>query len=116
MGDEGAAAQHLDQLGGDVGEARLAGEHLGGQAVHVGGPGIDTGVQQSGDAVLDVAVVADRECRDADDAGLPWSEPGRLDVDDRPARAGFGSRPAPGVAHKVRMARQSDISLRLLAR
>ena len=110
MGDEGAAAQHLEQLGGDVGEARLVGEHLGGQAVHVGWPRIDTGVEQSGDAVFDVAVVADREDRDADDAGLPWAEPGRLDVDDRPARAGFGSRPAPGVAHKVRMARQSDIS------
>ena len=62
----------------------------------MGGPGIDAGVQQAGDAVLDVAVVADRQRGDADDAGLPWSESGRLDVDDRPARAGFGSRPAPG--------------------
>ena len=75
-------------------------KHLGGQAVHVGGAGIDAGVEQGGDAVFDVAVVADRQGRDADDAGLPWPEAGRLDVDDRPARAGFGSRPAPGVAHK----------------
>ena len=96
VGDQGAAAQHLDQIGGDVGEGRLAGEHLGGQAVHVGGPGVDTGIQQAGDAALDVAVVADRQCGDADDAGLPWPEAGRLDVDDRPARAGLGCRPAPG--------------------
>ena len=105
VGDQGAPAQHLDQLLGDVGETGLAGQHLGGQAVHVGGPGIDTGVEQAVDTALDVAVVAERQRRDADDAGLAWSEAGRLDIDDRPARAGFGSRPAPGLAHTVRMAR-----------
>ena len=57
------------------------------------------------DAALDVAVVAERQRREADDAGLAWSEAGRLDIDDRPARAGFGSRP-PQVAHSVRMARR----------
>ena len=91
--------QHLDQVADDVAEAGLALQHFGGQAVHVGGSGVDTGVEQRGEALLDVAVVAEGQCGDADDAGLPWAEAGGLDVDDRPARAGLVCRPAPGLAH-----------------
>ena len=108
VGDQGASTQHVDQLTDDVAETRLIGQHLGGQAVHVGGTGIDAGVEQGGDAAFDVAVVAERQGREADDARLAWSEAGRLDIDDDPARAWFGSRPAPGLAHTVRMARRPD--------
>ena len=47
VGDERAAAQNLGHLGGDIGECRLSREHLGGQAVHMSGSGIDTGIQQA---------------------------------------------------------------------
>ena len=100
VGDERAVLQHVDQVADDVAEARLALEHFGGQAVHMGGPGVDAGVEQRVEAALDVAVVAERQGGDADDAGLPGAEAGGLDVDDGPARAGvrlpagprFGSR------------------------
>ena len=108
VSDQRAATQHVDQVGDNVTETRLIGQHLGGQAVHVGGTGIDAGIEQGGDAAFDVAVVAERQGREADDARLAWSETGRLDIDDDPARAGFGSRPTPGLAHRVRMARRSD--------
>ena len=74
------------------------------------GPGSTPGLSRRGEAVLDVAVVAEGQGGDADDAGLPGAEAGRLDVDDGPARAGFGCRPAPGLAHVSRMARCGDKS------
>ena len=57
-----------------------------------------------------VATNAEGERGDADDAGLPGAEAGRLDVDDRPARAGVVCRTAPGLAHVSRMARGPDIA------
>ena len=109
VGHQGASAQHVDQVGSDVGEARLARRASRRSGRAHGWARVDTGIQQGGDAALDVAVVTEGQCGDADDAGLPRPEAGRLDVDDSPARAGFGCRPAPGVAHIVRMARRSDI-------
>ena len=87
-------AARLDELADDVAEARLARQHLGGQPVYVGGPGIDAGVQQAVEAPLDVAVVAEGQCRDADDPSLPGAEAGGLHVDDGPACAGL--RPPAG--------------------
>ena len=94
-----AAPQHPVQFADDLAERGLPLEHLRGQAVHVRGPGIDAGVEQGGEAALDVAVVAERQRRDADDACLPRVETRRLDVDDRPARAGLGGRSAERLAH-----------------
>ena len=90
----------LDEIADDVAEARLAFQHLGGQAVDVGRPGVDARVEQRVEALFDVAVVAEGQRRDADDAGMSGAEAGGLDVDDGPARAGlrlpagprFGSR------------------------
>ena len=100
VGDEGAAAQQIPEVADDVAETRLPFEHVGSQTVHMGGPGIDAGVEQAVEAALDVAVVAEGQCCDADDPSLPGAESGRLHVDDGPACAGFGCRPAPGLAHK----------------
>ncbi len=47
VGDECAAAQQLSEFADDVTEARLALEHLGGQAVHMGGSGVDARVEQA---------------------------------------------------------------------
>ena len=110
VGDECATAQKFPEGADDVAEARLALEHLGGQAVHMGGPGVDARVEQAVQRLFDVAVVTERQRRDADDAGLPGAEAGCLDVDDDPARPGFGCRPAPGLAHVLRMACRSDIT------
>ena len=68
----------------------------------MGGTGVDARVEQRVEALLDVAVVAEGQRRDADDAGLPGAEARRLDVDDGPARAGFGCRPAPGFGSQFR--------------
>ena len=74
----------------------------------MGGTGVDPGVEQRVEALLDVAVVAEGQGGDAHDAGLPGAEAGGLDVDDGPARAGLVCRPAPGLAHVLRMARCPD--------
>src|SRR5690606_30412151 len=92
---QGAPAQDVDQVVDDVGELRLTGQHVGGEAVDVGGARVDTGVEQGGDTAFDVAVVADRERGDADDPGLPGPEPRRLHVDDGPSGARLRSRAAP---------------------
>ena len=62
------------------------------------GPGSTPGIEQAGEAALDVAVVAERQRRDADDARLPGMEARRLDVDDGPAGAGLVGRPAPAAS------------------
>ncbi len=108
VGDERATLQELDQIADDVAKGGLALQHLGGQAVHMGGTRVDAGVEQRVEALLDVAVVAKSKGGDADDAGLPGAEARGLDVDDGPARAGFGCRPAPVLAHVSRMARSPD--------
>jgi hypothetical protein len=95
-----ATAQHTGQIVGHVGERRRPGQHLRGQPVHVGGAGVDARIEQAREAALDVAVVTDRERGDADDASLPRAEPGRLDVDDRPAGSRLGGRSAPTRAHE----------------
>ena len=114
VGHQRAAPQQLDQVADDVGEPRLALQHLGGQPVHMGGPRVDAGIEQAVDAALDVAVVAEGQRGDADDAGLPGPEAGRLDVDDGPACAGFGCRPAPECGSQFEdrtAARQSLVAL-----
>jgi len=58
VGDESAALQQVDEVADDVAEARLAVKHFGGQAVHMGGAGVDAGVEQRVQALLDVTVVA----------------------------------------------------------
>ncbi len=74
---------------------RLAFQHLGGQPVHVGGPGVDAGIEQCVEAALDVSVVAERQGGDADDPRMSGAEARRLHIDDGPARADFGCRPGP---------------------
>ena len=95
---QGAAPEQVDQIADDVGEAGLALQHLGGQPVDMGRSGIDTGVEQCVEAPFDVAVVAKRQRRDADDPGMSWVETRGLHVDDSPACAVFGRRAAPGAA------------------
>ena len=98
----------------DVAERRLTRQHLGRQPVHVRRPRIDTGIEQGGEAALDVAVVAHRQRRDADDACLPRTETRRLDVDDRPSphrrrwrSAGGDPRRLAHVSRMTRCARQA---------
>ena len=95
VGDQRAPPQHLDEVGRHVTEGRLTGQHLGGQAVHMGGTGVDAGVQQAVQALLDVAVVAESQRRDTDDARLTGPETRRLDVHHSPAGSGLvgGSSP-----------------------
>ena len=89
VGDQRAPAQQVDQVADDVAEGRLALQHLGGEAVHVRRTGVDAGVEQAGEALLDVAVVTEGQRRDADDARLPRLKTRGLDVDDRPAGTGL---------------------------
>jgi hypothetical protein len=68
--------------------------------------------------LLDVAVVAEGQGRDAHDAGLSGAEAGGLDVDDGPACASLVCRPAPARfaeaaltgwrCHILRIPRHSD--------
>ena len=61
------------------------------------GPGVDARIEQADHGLLDVAVGVEGQHREADDAGAAGLEAGRLDVDDGPACARLGDRPAPGL-------------------
>ena len=56
VGDQDAATQQRCQVLGDVGVARLAGQHGRGYAVDMGRAGIHAGVEQGVHRVLDRAV------------------------------------------------------------
>ena len=84
--DQRAPAQHLDHVTDDVGELRLVLQHRGGQPVHVGGAGVDAGIEQADNGLLDPAVGVEAERREADDPRLARPETRGLDVDDGPAR------------------------------
>ena len=99
VGDQRAPVHHVGQAGSDVFEGRLVLEHLGRQAVHVGGPGIHAGVEQADHRLLDLALGVQRQCGDAENAGVARTEPRCLDVDDDPAPVLFTGRSTPGVAH-----------------
>ncbi|CAG6998989.1 hypothetical protein PICSAR14_03200 [Mycobacterium avium subsp. paratuberculosis] len=111
VGDQGAAAQHLDHVARDVGELRLVFQHGGGQAVHVGGARIHARVEQAHHRLLDLAAGVQPEHRKADDASLTRAKARGLDVDDGPSRVRLAGRTTPAHrAHALRMARATDIT------
>jgi hypothetical protein len=108
VGDQGATVQQLDDIGGDIGEGRLVLQHLGRQAVDVGGTGIDAGIEQADHGMFDAPLGVQRQRGQADDAGVTRPETRGLDVDDHPAIPRLAGGSTPGVAHTVRMTRRSD--------
>ncbi len=63
-----------DEVADDVAERGLTGQHLRGEPVHVRGSRVDTRIEQTVEALLDVAVVTEGQRRNADDARLPRPE------------------------------------------
>ena len=82
---QGPAVHQFGDILGDVAESRLILEHLGGDAVHMGGAGIDARVHQADHRLLDIAHRIEGQRGNADDPGLTRAKTGRLDVDDDPA-------------------------------
>lgn len=74
VGDKDSAGEKFGERGCDVGEGGLVGQHGGGNAVDVGGPGVDTGIEQCAHGVFDSAVGAEGEGGDADDPVGLWAE------------------------------------------
>ena len=107
-----AALEHRVEIADDVAEGRLALQHLRGEPVDVRGPGSTPGLSRLAKLPLDVAVVAQRQCGDADDAGLTRTETRTSRRRRRPSRHRRGRPACPSdfrrLAHASRMARSPD--------